>query len=194
VSQGTRESRHDPVQEAVGRLGMWVFLLVVSMLFASSVVATLIVRSRAQAWPPPGTPAVVPGLVVSTGLLLLSSGTMAWALHSIRREHKEALRRGLALTLLLGVGFLASQTANWLHLSASHLTMRSHLYGFTFYVLTFLHAAHVVGGLVPLAAVTWRAWRRGYTAERHAGVTYTALYWHFLDVVWLVLFALFVLS
>ena len=72
--------------------------------------------------------------------------------------------------------------------------MRTNLYGFLFYLLTGLHALHVVGGLVPLAVTTARAWQGKYTAVAHAGVEHVALYWHFLDVIWLVLFGVLVLT
>lgn len=190
----TRHDRREPVRPDLGRMGIWLLIAALGMFFAASLVGTLVVRARAQAWPPPGTPDVVPGLWLSTALLLLSSATMAGALTAIRRGHQIHLRRRLAFTLLLGVGFLASQAINWWSLVHTTLTVSSHLFGFTFYVLTGLHAVHVVGGLVPLSVVTWRAGSGRFTADHHAGVLYTAMYWHFLDVVWLVLFALFLLG
>jgi cytochrome c oxidase subunit III len=177
--------RHD-----VGRLGMWLLLAALAMLFAGSVVGTLVVRSRAAAWPPPGTPDVTAGLWLSTALLALSSATLAWALAGIRRGDAARLRRGLAATLLLGVGFLASQALNWARLATAGLDATGHLYGFTFYLLTALHAAHVLGGVAPLAVTTARAAAGRYSVSSHAGVTYVAMYWHFLDAVWLLLFAL----
>ena len=68
------------------------------------------------------------------------------------------------------------------------MTANSSLYGFTFYMLTGLHGVQVIGGLIPLAVVTFQAFRGRYTATDHRGVTYGAMYWHFLDGMWLVMF------
>jgi cytochrome c oxidase subunit 3 len=181
--------RSRPVPLETGRLGMRVLLLSLSMLFAASLAGMLVVRSRAEVWPPSGMPALPGGLWISTLLIVASSATIAWALKGIGRGHTRALRQGLATTLVLGLAFLASQTVNWFVLIAENVTPRLNLFAFSFYLLTVLHALHVVGGLVPLAVVTLRAWRGAYSAEAHAGVGYVATYWHFLDVVWLILFA-----
>jgi cytochrome c oxidase subunit III len=186
--------RHEPARPEFARMGMWLLIAALGMLFAASVVGTLVVRSRAQAWPPPGTPDVTGGLWLSTFLLLLSSGTVASALGAVRRGNQIGLRRDLRFTLLLGFGFLASQSFNWWRLVSASLTVSSHLFGFTFYVLTGLHAVHVLGGLIPLSIVAWRAGAGRYTASNPGGLVTTAMYWHFLDVVWLALFALFILG
>jgi cytochrome c oxidase subunit 3 len=75
-----------------------------------------------------------------------------------------------------------------------HVTPSANLYGFTFYMLTGLHAAHVIGGLALLAIVTVRAFCGRYSANAHAGVLYSTMYWHFLDGVWLVMFAVMLLG
>jgi cytochrome c oxidase subunit 3 len=106
-----------------------------------------------------------------------------------RQGRQKSLRAGLLATLVLGLGFLASQTVCWFSLVARDFTMRTNLYGFLFYLLTGLHALHVVGGLVPLGLTTVRAFEGRYSAASHEGVAHVALYWHFLDVIWLVLFA-----
>lgn len=183
---GTRE-REVPI--ATGRLGMAVLLASLTMLFAAGVVGYLVIRARAEAWPPPGVPSLPGGLWLSTVLILLSSATLHWAVDGIRHDDRRALRMGLTATAVLGLAFLASQTLSWFALVAAEGRPQANLYAFTFFVLTVLHALHVVGGLVPLGLVTARAWRGAYTRERHAGVEYTAIYWHYLGGVWLVLFA-----
>ncbi len=172
-----------------GMLGMRLFLASLSAVFAATLVAYLVVRGRAEAWPPPGVPQLPRTLWVSTVLLVASSATMTWAQRGARRGDGTALRRGLGLTTLLGLAFLASQTLNWFALVAANLTMRTNLYGFTFYLLTGLHALHVLGGLGPLAALTAQAWRGPGSDALARRVAYLAAYWHFLDAVWLVLFA-----
>ena len=173
-------------------MGMAALLAALGMLFGGSIVATLIVRSRAAAWPPPGMPPLPSRLWLSTALILGTSVALGGALRAARRGQQRALRRRLVAALLLGLAFLASQTASWFTLVAEQVTPRRNLWAFTFFVLTVLHALHVVGGLVPLSTVTARAWTGRYSPSAHAGVEYTALYWHFLDAVWLVLFAVLV--
>jgi heme/copper-type cytochrome/quinol oxidase subunit 3 len=92
-------------------------------------------------------------------------------------------------TTALAVAFLVIQLVAWRQLLSENLGPTDNLYGWTFYVLTALHAAHVVGGLPPLVITTWRASKGLYGPMDHRGITYTAMYWHFLDAVWLVLYA-----
>lgn len=186
--------RSQPAPLATGKLGMRLLLAALGMLFAASITGYLVTRSNAPQWPPPGVPALPATLWVSTLLIVASSATVAWALAGIRRDRPATLRLALLLTVLLGVAFLISQSFNWFALVAANFTPKVNLFGFLFYLLTVLHAAHVVGGLIPLAVVTSRAWRGGYSAGFHPGVTYCAMYWHFLDVVWLVLFAVLMLT
>ncbi|MBI2840046.1 MAG: cytochrome c oxidase subunit 3, partial [Acidobacteria bacterium] len=117
---------------ATGKLGMGIFLAALGMLFAASMVAYLIVRARAQAWPPPGMPRLPAGLWVSTIILLISSATMHWALTSARRDRHATLCGAMLITTLLGVLFLVSQTVNWIYLLALHMTDTPNLYAFTF--------------------------------------------------------------
>lgn len=177
-----------------GMLGMRLFIASLAMVFAATLVGYLVVRGRAESWPPPGVPLLPGTLWISTVILAASSVTTAWARRGLWRGDQRALRTGLALTVVLGVAFLVSQTLNWFALVAARLTMRTNLYGFTFYLLTGLHALHVLGGLGPLAVVTRNAWAGKYTVEAHAGVAYVSAYWHFLDAVWLVMFAVLLLT
>lgn len=187
------DGRAAPAPLGVGLLGMKLLVVALSMLFAASIVGYLIIRSRAAAWPPPGMPRLPGTLWVSTLIIVVSSLTMQSAVRAAKADRQGALRTAMLLTTILGVAFLVSQTLNWFVLVAANLTAKTNLYGFTFYMLTGLHAAHVVGGVIPLAVVTARAWRGRYSAAFHPGVQYCAIYWHFLAAVWVVLFTLLVL-
>lgn len=182
--------RKDQQVPGAGPLGMRLFLLSLSILFAASIVGYLVVRFRAAEWPPAGMPRLPAGLWTSTLIILLTSGAIEASLRSIRSGATGPARWGLAATWLLGAGFLVSQTLSWIGLLRLELTMQSNLYAFTFYMLTGLHAAHVVGGLAALAFVTIRAFRGVYDAGRHAGISYMRPYWHFLAAVWLVMLLL----
>jgi cytochrome c oxidase subunit 3 len=117
-----------------------------------------------------------------------------WAVSAARHDEQPGIRHGLLATFVLGVAFLVSQTVNWFVLVAAAFTPKANLYAFTYYLLTGLHALHVLGGLVPVGVVTARAFRGDYSAARHSGVEYAAMYWHFLDVVWVVLFIVLYLA
>ena len=187
------DDRSAPAPLGTGRLGMKILVLALSMLFAASIVGYMVIRLRASAWPPPGVPRLPGALWFSTLIIVISSGTMQTAVRAVREGRQRVLRLAMLLTTLLGVAFLISQTLNWFALTASNLTAKTNLYGFTFYMLTGLHAAHVVGGVIPLAVVTAGAWRGRYSTAFHPGVEYCAIYWHFLAVVWVVLFTLLVI-
>jgi cytochrome c oxidase subunit III len=180
-----------PLEDA-GAMGMYLLIAALGMLFAGSVVGYLVTRAAHQPWPPPGFPVLPRSLWLSTLAIVLCSATVQRALSAVRRGDLPALRRRLAITLALGIAFLALQTFAWYQVVAQidQPTENFGPYLKLFYVLTGLHAAHVLAGLATLAVVTRRAWTGRYTASDHRGVRYSAIYWHFLDAVWCVLFAI----
>lgn len=172
-----------------GALGLWVFLGTLSMLFVASLFGYFYIRFSAADWPPPGMPSLPKGLWISTIVLVSCSATAHLAVGAIRRDDTKRLVQMLTATFTLGLLFLALQVWNYLTLAQNDLTAKTNLYGFTFYMMTGLHAAHVIGGLIPLAITTQRARAGRYTSFFHGGVRNVVLYWHFLDVVWIVVFA-----
>ena len=190
----------DPTENATpaGRdarpLGMALLLASLSMLFVASLLGYVVTRARAEAWPPEGTSPLPIGLWVSTGVILLASFIVHIALRAARRNEQRALTRGMIVTTILTILFLVIQILNWAWLFDRDLTPRSGLYGFLFYLITALHAAHVLGGLIPLVLVTVRASAGRYTPHEHGGVRYCATYQHFLAVVWIVIFAVVFLT
>jgi cytochrome c oxidase subunit 3 len=172
---------------------MWIFLATLAVLFLAAIVGYLVVRLKAADWPPPGMPRLPAGLWTATALLVAGSVTIHRAWRLIRAGERSASTRWLGVTLLLGCAFLGAQSWNWWGLIRLHLTATSNLYAFTFFMLTGLHAAHVVGGIALLATVFARSRRGRYGSGHHPGVTYAAMYWHFLDAIWLLLFAVMVL-
>ena len=172
-----------------GRMGMWLFLLVLTMLFGATILGYLVVRlDNGDAFIPIDAPSPPPILLASTIALMLSGFTMQRAVHAARIGDP---RQGAMMmaTLALAAVFLAAQALAWRELYQQNVTVSDNLYGWTFYVLTGLHAAHVLGGLPPMIVTAWRASHCAYNASNSRGVTYCAMYWHFLDGVWLVLYA-----
>lgn len=174
----------------VGVFGMYMLLVSLGMLFAASIVGYIAIRSMHQPWPPPGFPALPRSLWLSTVVILFSSITIQHALKAARRDDLRAIKRNMTLTLLLGMAFLGLQTFAWLQIvrqiDVPAQSMGPYLK--LFFVLTGLHAAHVLGGLATLGFATRSAFAGRYGATDHAGVRYAAMYWHFLAAVWYVLF------
>jgi len=174
--------------EGAGRLGTWLLIASLGMLFGAALVGYLVIRLRAPEWPPPGSPSLPTGVWVSTVLLAAVSGLLVLAERAIRSNRAEAVRM-LIVSSLLAVAFLASQVGCWMRMAEGSVLPRQSLLVWAFYTLTFLHAAHVVAGLVPLILVTIRARRGCYTPSQYDGVHFVAMYWHFLLVTWIAIFA-----
>ena len=180
----------------MGTMGMAVFLASLSMLFLASIIAYFVVWFTAEEWPPPYAPSLPWSLWLSTLLALGCSVTMQIALLAIKGGNGAKMLRFLWITNGLALAFLLVQGLSWLQFYDRRLfdPSSAHLYGFTFYMLTVLHALHVLGGIVALCVVTYRALRGAYNWAYFPGVRHCTLYWHFLDAVWLVLYGMLLLT
>jgi cytochrome c oxidase subunit 3 len=179
---------HDSLPEGTREIGLVFMLASLGMLFASMLVGYFTVRWMAGEWPPPGTPELPAGLWAGTVVLVLGSFTVQRALARIRSGSMAGLTSGLRWTLILGLLFLGIQAYNWTALVRAHGGPTDGMYGFLFFVLTMLHGAHVLAGLLPLGVTLSRVGTGRYTALSHHGIWSLAIYWHFLGVTWLVLF------
>jgi len=124
--------------------------------------------------------------LVNTLILLLSGVTVTWAHHAILKDDRRGLIAGLALTVLLGALFSYFQYVEYGHAAFNY---SGHIYGATFFMATGFHGAHVLIGTIFLAVCLFRAMSGDFTKEKHFGFEAAAWYWHFVDVVWLFLFA-----
>ncbi|HEU5212279.1 MAG TPA: cytochrome c oxidase subunit 3 [Gaiellaceae bacterium] len=167
-------------------LGMLLFIASEIMVFGSFFTAYFFIRVvNNEAWPPAGDelPKFVAG--VNTAILVTSSFTMHWATQSIKRGNRAGLQAGMVLTLALGLCFLLTQAREYSRLGfAPH----DNAFGTVFYGLTGLHGAHVVIGLTLLTMVTIRAFRGHFSPEHHHGVEIPGIYWHFVDVMWIIVY------
>jgi cytochrome c oxidase subunit III len=174
------------------RNGWWgvLFFLGTEVMLFSALFATYF-NHRALGGPAWGTEVELPVLKtgINTVILLLSGVTMHWAHSGIRKGNLRQLKIGLAATILLGAVFLGGQVLEYLELAGEGLIVQSGTFGGVFYALTGTHGAHVLGGLVTLCLVGWRAMKGQFDQQRHVAVEVTAIYWHFVDVVWVVLYA-----
>lgn len=171
-----------------GNPGWWVMVLVIAteaMLFAYLLFGYYYLASMSRGgFPTGGAPAL--GLVLpNTIILLASSGTMSWGERGIRRGDLRRLRIGMLATLVLGAVFLTIQGIEY---SRKSFGLGTNAYGSLFFTITGFHGAHVFVGLLMNAVVQVWAWRGVFTRDRHLAVSNVAMYWHFVDVVWLVVF------
>lgn len=169
--------------------GVIVFLIAEAMIFLGLFSAYLTFRAVAPTWPPEGTPELellLPG--VNTIILIGSSFVIHNADTAIKKNDVKGLQKWFAITAVMGAVFLVGQLYEYFHLEFG---LTTNLFASTFYVLTGFHGLHVLFGLLLILAVLWRSLKAGhYSSTSHFGVEAAEIYWHFVDVVWIVLFIL----
>ena len=179
-------------------LGMLLFITSEVMFFGGLFAAYFSLRANAPQWPPinPTTPGEVfhlgifPFVGPATVLLILSSFSCQIAVWGIRRDDRTAFLRAMTVTVVLGLIFLTMQIIDYTALGAEGLTLSSGTYGTTYYTLTGFHGAHVFGGVIMLSVVLYRGMAGQFSSRHYDAVEAASLYWHFVDVVWILLFSL----
>ena len=167
-------------------LGMFLFIASEVMLFGSFFTAYFFVRVvNKTPWPTPPfhLPVFVAG--INTAILVTSSFTIHWALQSVKRGNRAGLQAGLLLTFLMGLTFLLTQVLEY---SRVGFNTSDGAFATIFFCLTGLHGAHVFVGLSILLFMTIRAFRGHFSPEAHHGVEIGGIYWHFVDVMWIVVY------
>ncbi len=190
------------------KLGMWVFLLSEVMFFTGLIGAYIILRfARPEQFAEPGIVLNVPLTALNTFILICSSVTMVKAFAEIEQGNQKGLKMYLLATVALGLVFLGIQAWEYTILVhegfvpmaesyAAHgraggdAVLGGPLYGATFYTMTGFHGTHVSIGVLCLIFTTIQAFRGRYTASNTGGVEIMGLYWHFVDLVWIILFTI----
>jgi cytochrome c oxidase subunit I+III len=176
------------------KLGLWIFLASEILIFGSLIVAYIYVRVSSGSWPVATQTHNVYIGMTNTIILLTSSLAMILGLYYIRLGNVKALKICLASTFALGAVFLTIKLGiEWPTLYRNGFTINSGLPASSYFVLTGLHAAHVAVGMVAVGYLMFRANRGGFTSTNHIAVENVGLYWHFVDIVWMILFPLFYL-
>jgi cytochrome c oxidase subunit III len=167
-------------------LGMLLFIISEVMVFGAFFTAYFFVRVVGGAeWPAEGDHLPVAIAGVNTAVLLSSSLTMHWALESAKAGNRFGLQAGITTTFLLGATFLFVQINEYVHVGFSP---QDSAQASIFYGLTGLHGAHVFIGLTLLAMVVVRSFRGHFTPAEHRGVEVPGIYWHFVDVMWVIVY------
>jgi cytochrome c oxidase subunit 3 len=211
VIKESRKGEHTPVVQIGLRYGMILFIASEIMffaaffwmffdmaLFAEKRTFSNIeeVRTAWESWPPQGVETLDPFHLplVNTLLLLLSGTTVTWAHHALQVGNRQAAKLGLLLTIILGALFTAVQLYEYVEILHENLFFNdeaaaSRLYGSIFFMATGFHGFHVLVGTIFLAVCLLRLMAGQFTPQKHFGFEAAAWYWHFVDVVWLFLFA-----
>jgi cytochrome c oxidase subunit 3/cytochrome o ubiquinol oxidase subunit 3 len=170
------------------KLGMWLFIASEVMFFGGLIAAYLHYKYSLGFSESSELDVVLVG--INTMVLLTSSYTVVSALEAVRGGRQGRFVFFLLLTILLGVAFLAGQIAEFAELYAHGTTLTSSVFGSSFFTLTGFHGLHVTAGVVWAVITLFRALRGAFSAENNMAVEIFGLYWHFVDIVWIVLFTL----
>ena len=171
-------------------IGLYIFLVSDSMTFLGFFAALLIYRAIMPVWPPEGMPEfelLVP--IVNTSILVASSFVMHEGQKALKKNNDvKGLQKWFGITAAMGAVFLLGQVYEYSH---AEFGLTDNLLASCFYVLTGFHGLHVLTGVLLIVCVLWRSREKGhYSSSSHFGVEAAEIYWHFVDVIWLVLFVL----
>lgn len=184
-------SSHYDSSAARYRIGMWVALAAILMMFTALTSAYIVRAASANDWHPIAMPRI---LLLSTALIVLSSATLETARRKLKAAFESPYKRWLLLTTMLGVAFVVSQLLAWRQLVRQGVYVSSNPHSSFFYLLTATHGVHLMGGLLALVYLLVRT-RQPYVderaqAKRYASADAVTLYWHFMDGLWIYLFVL----
>jgi cytochrome c oxidase subunit 3 len=174
-------------------LGMLLFITSEVMFFAGLFAAYFNTRASNHPWPPEEFADILNPfslILVATVILISSSFTCQLAVWAIRRNDRTGFLRNIAFTFVLGIVFLLLQAYDYSLLFADGMTLGSGPFGTTYFTLTGFHGAHVFGGVIMLGVVLYRGMAGQFSSRHHDAVEAASLYWHFVDVVWILLFSI----
>jgi cytochrome c oxidase subunit 3 len=199
-AHGSGAAGHDVPGVHAGRgisnpiLGMILFITSEVMFFSGLFAAYFATRAaNATNWPPEVFAHILDPLgliLIATIILVASSFTCQFAVWAIRRGDRRGFIRNIAITFVLGVVFLGMQAYDYAILFGEGMTLGSGPFGTTYYTLTGFHGAHVFGGVLMLGVILYRGMAGQFSARHHDAVEAVSLYWHFVDVVWILLFSI----
>ena len=170
------------------KVAIWTFIGSECMFFASLIGTYLVYHGKSLSGPTAGEILEIPLVTIGTAVLLASSFFVVLALNGAQRGDRRALITWLGATVFCGLGFVGMQIYEFSHFVHEGLTIKTNLFGATFYTLTGFHGTHVSVGVLWLATLFILALRGKITPAKAVNLEIAALYWHFVDVVWVVIF------
>jgi cytochrome c oxidase subunit III len=190
-----------PQQLEASTLGMWTFLATEILFFGALFLSYVVYRhSYFEAFAEAGRHVKILHGSINTALLMTSSFTMSLAIHAAQTGRNRPLFRFLSLTILLGCAFLAVKGLEYASDIHEHLVPGTHftrelpvqgqIFWFLYWIMTGVHSVHLMAGIGVLGIIAWMAWRKRFSERYHNPVLISGLYWHFVDVIWVWLYAL----
>jgi cytochrome c oxidase subunit 3 len=201
VREAQHEGYHTRVVQLSHRYGMilfiasevmffvaWFWAFFDASLFPNDAIQYGRVEFTGGHWPPKGVEVIDPWHfpLLNTLILLTSGTTLTWAHHALLHNDRDAVKKGLWLTIVLGLIFSGVQAYEYIH---APFGFKNSIFGATFFMATGFHGAHVIIGTIFLIVCLIRVYKGHFTPQQHLGFEFAAWYWHFVDVVWLFLFA-----
>jgi cytochrome c oxidase subunit III len=172
------------------KLGIWAFLSSETIFFSALIVAYIALHEKNVTGPLPREVLSIPLTSINTFILICSSFSMVTALASIQKGNIRNGKTWLIATFFLGLAFLIGQAFEFTTLAREGLSLSKNLFGATFFTLTGFHGAHVLVGLIWIVFVLVRAYNGKLTIENHSSLELVGLYWHFVDLVWIIIFTI----
>jgi heme/copper-type cytochrome/quinol oxidase subunit 3 len=189
VSHATHALEHHTATGLDNRkVAIWTFIGSECLFFASLISTYLVYKGRDTSGPTPDEILQIPLVTFGTALLLFSSLFVVLALNGAQRGNRKAMLGWLAATIICGLFFIGMQVYEFQHFMHEGLKLQTNLFGATFYTLTGFHGTHVTIGVIWLITVFITALRGKLPPEKALNLEMAALYWHFVDVVWIVIF------
>lgn len=188
MSEASSHGHHTSLGVDNRKLGMWIFLASECMLFGSLIFTFLLYRNKGLAGPTPQEVFDINVTTMSTFVLLMSSFSIVLALHAIQSGNMKTFRRWILMTAIGGIVFLGFQTYEFTEFVHQGLGLKASTFATSFFMLTGTHGLHVAIGVIWLLALWFSSLRGGLTVDGALKVDTMALYWHFVDVVWIVIF------
>jgi cytochrome c oxidase subunit 3 len=184
------EEAKKPLSMHPKKFALWLFIVTIFMIFAA-LTSAYIVRRADGNW----LIFELPNLfLVTTCIILVSSGTMHWAYLAVKKDNLESAKLAIALTTTLGISFLAGQFLAWGELVKNSIHLVGNPSGSFVYIISGLHGLHIVGGVVFLIVVLISIFQYKVHSKNLLRVEMCATYWHFLDGLWLYLFVFLLLT
>lgn len=172
------------------KLGFWTFLASECLFFGTLISTYMVYKGTALIGPYPAEIFDVLHTTISTTILLFSSLAMVLALHYVQHARKNLAIIWLAVVIAMGAGFLVMEAQSYLKYIGYGLTLTSSTFGSSYFVLTGTHKAHVFFGMIWMGILAWRIHRGKLGPAQAEQVEVAGLYWHFVDIIWIVIFTL----
>ncbi|MDJ0797806.1 MAG: heme-copper oxidase subunit III [Calothrix sp. MO_167.B12] len=188
IATSTTPGHHEEAHPDLRVVGLLTFLVSESLMFGGFFATFLYFRGINTAWPPEGTEVELLLPTINTIILVSSSFVIHWGDKAIKNNDVAGMRKWYRITAIMGAIFLLGQVYEYMSLGYG---LTSNVFANCFYLMTGFHGLHVFIGLLLILGVLWRSRRSGhYSASKHTGIAMAEIYWHFVDIIWIILFTL----